>query len=177
VLLRIDDPAAERFNVRDAVALDGQQVTVVGPDDTAFCRAVATAVGETVIRLDGRTELAAEDRFRIVADGVAQAKAVRLRVVEGRVEQAAFRQRVGDAWGWRCAITGEAVPEVLEAAHLPGTSWRAGDNTALDGILLRTDLHSLLDAGLLHIEGGIVRVSVGTYRRFDGLVLPEPPSR
>jgi predicted restriction endonuclease len=81
---------------------------------------------------------------------------------------------VGDAWGWRCAITGEAVPEALEAAHLPGKSWRAGDNRAIDGILLRADLHRLLDAGLLRIEDGIVRISIGSYAQLDGTLLVWP---
>ena len=85
-----------------------------------------------------------------------------------RPEQAAFRQRVGDAWGWRCAITGEDVPEALDAAHLPGLSWRAGNNSATDGILLRADLHRLLDEGLLRIVDGVVRVSVGSYAALDG---------
>ena len=49
-------------------------------------------------------------------------RAVRLGRAEVRPEQAAFRERVGDAWGWRCAITREDLPEALDAAHLPGAS-------------------------------------------------------
>jgi hypothetical protein len=98
-----------------------------------------------------------------------EARAVRLGRAELRPEQAAFRQRVGDAWGWRCAVIGEDVPEVLDTAHMPGASWRIGENEATDGILLRADLHRLLDAGLLRIEDGVVHVSVGGYTVFDGM--------
>jgi hypothetical protein len=94
--------------------------------------------------------------------------AVRVRDVEQRPEQAAFRERVGAACEWACVITGETVREVLDAAHLPGSSWRAGANAASDGVLLRADLHRLLDAGLLRIDNGVVRVSIGNYAVFDG---------
>lgn len=174
MLLRVDDLQAHLFNVRDAQALAGQRVTVTGPDDVAHYRATVTLLSETTIRLDERDEFAPEERYRIRTDATIEAVAVRITAVEARREQAAFRQRVGDAWGWRCAITGEAVPEALEAAHLPGKSWRAGDNRAVDGILLRADLHRLFDAGLLRIEDGIVRVSIGSYAQFDGTLLVWP---
>ena len=64
--------------------------------------------------------------------------------------------------------------EVLEAAHLPGASWRGVANTAEHGILLRADLHRLLDAGLLTIEFGVVRVRAGGYGALDGTRV-EPP--
>jgi hypothetical protein len=60
---------------------------------------------------------------------------------------------------------------VLDAAHLPDTSWRAGENEAIDGILLRADLHRLLDAGLLRIDDGVVHVAVGNYAVLDGMRL------
>jgi hypothetical protein len=60
---------------------------------------------------------------------------------------------------------------VLEAAHLPGASWRAGADKAEHGILLRLDLHRLFDAGLLRIEDGVVRVAVGSYAALDGTAI------
>lgn len=42
---------------------------------------------------------------------------------------------------------------VLDAAHLPGKSWRH-DNAAEDGVLIRTDLHRLLDRGLAELRDG-----------------------
>ena len=63
--------------------------------------------------------------------------------------QAEFRERLMEAYGECCAISGCRVPEVLDAAHL--RSWREGSGVG-DGILLRKDLHALLDAGLLTIS-------------------------
>jgi hypothetical protein len=73
--------------------------------------------------------------------------------LEVRIRQQAFRLRVGDRCGWRCVVTGTAVKELLDAAHLPGKDWRT-DNQAEDGILLRTDLHRLLDRRVAELRDG-----------------------
>lgn len=73
--------------------------------------------------------------------------------LEVRMRQQAFRLRVGARCGWRCVVTGTAVRDVLDAAHLPGKNWRT-DNQAEDGILIRTDLHRLLDCRLAELRGG-----------------------
>lgn len=177
MLLSVDDTTASLFNVQDATALDGRRATIASRDGNAVARATLRAVSPAAIRLEDRDDFAPADRYFIRASGGVHGLAVRVREAEIRPEQAAFRDRVGDVWGWRCAITGEAVREVLDAAHLPGTSWRAGHNAAVDGILLRADLHRLLDAGLLRIDDGVVRVSVGSYAEFDGRTVEQPPGR
>jgi len=73
--------------------------------------------------------------------------------VERRMKQQAFRLRVGQRCAWTCVVSGNQVQEVLEAAHLPGKNWRF-DNEASDGILLRVDLHRLLDRGLAELRDG-----------------------
>ena len=175
MLLSVDDPAADLFNVADAPAVAGRRVTLTARDGTAFARATLRALSPTAVRLEDRDDFAEPDRYRIRDTAALQGTAVRMRGVESRPEQAAFRERVGTAWGWRCAITGETVREALEAAHLPGASWRGGANAAADGILLRADLHRLFDAGLMRIEDGVVRVSVGGYAVFDGVRLTAGP--
>jgi len=65
--------------------------------------------------------------------------------------QPAFRKALMTAYGGRCAITGYAVSAVLEAAHIypymgPET------NHVTNGILMRADLHTLFDMGLLSID-------------------------
>jgi hypothetical protein len=73
--------------------------------------------------------------------------------IELRMRQQLFRQRVGNRCGWTCVVSGTEVREVLDAAHLPGKDWRR-DNHAEDGVLVRTDLHRLLDRGLAEIRDG-----------------------
>lgn len=86
-------------------------------------------------------------------------RAARFSQVEVRTQQAAFRLAVFRACDGRCVVSGCSVPEALEAAHLLGRNWRQGNNSASDGILLRRDLHTLYDRGLLRItETGLVQL-------------------
>jgi hypothetical protein len=86
-------------------------------------------------------------------------RAARFAQIEVRTQQAAFRLRVFRACQGRCVISGCSVPEALEAAHLLGRDWRQGHNEASDGLLLRRDLHTLYDRGLLRItEAGMVEL-------------------
>ena len=79
-------------------------------------------------------------------------RAERFALVNVRTEQAVFRKLVFKACGGCCVISGNAVPQALEAAHLRGRSWHEGQNAASDGVLLRRDLHALYDSSLLSIE-------------------------
>lgn len=83
-------------------------------------------------------------------EGTPGAKKITLEI-ERRMRQHVFRLLVGRRYGWTCPLTGNTLREVLDAAHLPGRNWRS-DNDATDGILLRTDLHRLLDCGLADIQ-------------------------
>jgi hypothetical protein len=66
--------------------------------------------------------------------------------VLARPGQARFRQLVLTAYGRRCFLTGEEMPEVLEAAHIiPVTDGGSDDNG--NGICLRCDVHQLFDSG------------------------------
>jgi hypothetical protein len=73
--------------------------------------------------------------------------------VELRMRQQIFRLRVGEHYGWKCPVSGATIRAVLDAAHLPGRDWRL-HNGAGDGVLLRADLHRLLDRGLASIRDG-----------------------
>jgi hypothetical protein len=97
--------------------------------------------------------------------------------IERRFQQRLFRLRVGGRCGWRCSVSGVTIREVLDAAHLPGRNWRE-NNEATDGILLRSDLHRLLDQGLAEIRGGkfIVhrQARIGEYAAYHGrIITPE----
>lgn len=65
--------------------------------------------------------------------------------------QARFRKTLIEAYDGKCAITGCDAVEALEAAHI--TPY-LGDhtNSPQNGFLLRADIHSLFDLGLLSID-------------------------
>lgn len=65
--------------------------------------------------------------------------------------QKAFRDALIDAYSGRCAITGCAVLDVLEAAHI--VPYRGPATNRVDnGLLLRADIHTLFDCGLLSVD-------------------------
>lgn len=102
-----------------------------------------------------------------------------------RVGQGTFRALVTDTYQRRCAISGEKTLPVLEAAHIKPYA-QSGPNAISNGLLLRSDLHKLFDAGYLTLTDDY-RVEVSgrikeefqngrEYYRFQGqkmLILPE----
>lgn len=102
----------------------------------------------------------------------------RLAAITRRRGQPAFRKRLLYLYDHKCAITGVDVDMVLDAAHIVSHA-TSGDNSSDNGILLRSDLHDLFDAGLLVIEPDTFRVRIDDsvtaveYRRLDGCVLRE----
>lgn len=74
-----------------------------------------------------------------------------LRAVAIRRGQRKFRQQLLEAYGAQCAITGCSAIEVLEAAHI--VAYRGDETNRTDnGLLLRADVHTLFDLGLIWID-------------------------
>jgi putative restriction endonuclease len=67
-----------------------------------------------------------------------------------RLGQGAFRVMVTDAYGRRCAVTGERTLPVLEAAHIKPFRLVLKHELA-NGLLLRSDLHTLFDRGYITV--------------------------
>jgi putative restriction endonuclease len=65
-----------------------------------------------------------------------------------RLGQGSFRVIVTDGYNRRCAITQERTLPVLEAAHIKPYNLN-GPHEISNGILLRSDLHKLLDKGYI----------------------------
>jgi putative restriction endonuclease len=71
-------------------------------------------------------------------------------LVRPRRGQGAFRALVTNAYGRRCAITGESTLPVLEAAHIKPVAAEGWHSTS-NGLLLRSDFHRLFDHGLVTV--------------------------
>ncbi|MHB8636470.1 MAG: HNH endonuclease [Fimbriimonadaceae bacterium] len=70
--------------------------------------------------------------------------------VDVRLGQGAFRIVVLDAYDRHCAVTGEGTLPVLEAAHIRPFS-ADGPHEVQNGLLLRSDMHTLFDSGLITV--------------------------
>lgn len=108
-------------------------------------------------------------------------------VVTPRLGQGSFRLLVTDAYRHRCAMTSERTLPVLEAAHIRPYS-EGGMHELSNGLLLRSDLHTLFDLGDVTAEPKEKRILVSDrikaefengreYYKLRGeiLALPENP--
>lgn len=73
------------------------------------------------------------------------------RLVAPRLGQQAFKAVVLTAYQRRCAITGAKIQPTLQAAHIRPVS-REGQNRVDNGLLLRSDIHTLFDRGYLGVD-------------------------
>jgi len=101
----------------------------------------------------------AESRHEFDPTSVEDARRRTARSIVQRRGQRAFRQRLVEAYGGECAITGCSTVEVLEAAHIfpymgPDT------NDVTNGLLLRADVHLLFDFGLIEIDPKSLKVTL-----------------
>jgi hypothetical protein len=74
-----------------------------------------------------------------------------MRAICIRRGQPAFRAALLAVYGGRCAVTGCDVEDVLEAAHISPYSGPSSDHVC-NGLLLRADIHTLFDCGLLAFD-------------------------
>ncbi len=72
-------------------------------------------------------------------------------LVAPRLGQGSFRALFTDAYRYRCAISSERTLPVLQAAHIRPYA-EGGQHELSNGLLLRSDLHTLFDQHYLTIE-------------------------
>ena len=99
-----------------------------------------------------------------------------------RQGQRKFRRRLLRAYRNTCAITGCSTLWVLEAAHI--TPYRGTKTNALgNGLILRADVHTLFDLGLISVHPSELEVKVSRmvseaeYSCLDGRLLAVPKTR
>lgn len=93
--------------------------------------------------------------------------------------QPEFRRKLLAAYGNRCAITGCDAVEALEASHI---SPYMGEETnrIVNGLLLRADIHTLFDMGLLAVQETTMKILIAprmgrtTYQDLAGMDLRLP---
>ncbi|WP_028998367.1 HNH endonuclease signature motif containing protein [Azohydromonas australica] len=110
----------------------------------------------------------------------AQASAEAMSSIEARRGSAALRTRLLQAWGGRCAVTDCAVEALLEVAHMTPAAPAAAERLG-DAMVLRSDIHTLFDLGLMAFDDRwCVRVSPqlrdSEYWAYNGRAIqpPEP---
>ncbi len=88
-------------------------------------------------------------------------------LARARLGQGTFRILVTDAYHRCCAITGERTLPVLEASHIMPFA-QQGPNRISNGLLLRSDLHTLYDQGYLTVTKDFrIEVSLRIKKEFQ----------
>jgi putative restriction endonuclease len=80
-------------------------------------------------------------------------------LVRPRLGQGTFRVIVTEAYERRCTMTGERTLPVLQAAHIKPYS-SGGPHQLDNGLLLRSDLHTLFDQGYITVDADQMKVVV-----------------
>jgi hypothetical protein len=137
---------------------------------------------------EGAPELLAEQEQQLTTagvfnpDNVLDARERILAAIVRRHGQPAFRRQLLQAYAGQCAISGCNVEAALDAAHIVPYKGPETNHSA-NGLLLRTDLHTLFDLGLVAVNTETMRVLIapslaGTcYQQYRGkrLCLPSDP--
>jgi putative restriction endonuclease len=99
-----------------------------------------------------------------------------IREVSVRRGQMQFRDRLIRRYGSACQVSRCAFPALVEAAHLLSYA-KTSDNSVHNGLLLRSDLHTLFDLALLAVHPKSMKIALhpalfgAGYSSFDGLSL------
>jgi HNH endonuclease len=73
------------------------------------------------------------------------------RLITPRLGQAGFKAVVQEAYSRRCAITGHKILPTLQAAHVIPVA-DGGQHRVDNGILLRSDVHTMFDRGYIGVD-------------------------
>lgn len=73
------------------------------------------------------------------------------RLVRPRLGQGGFKALVHNAYRDRCSITGHKIRPTLQAAHIRPVS-KGGEHRLDNGLLLRSDVHTMFDRGYLGVD-------------------------
>ena len=115
------------------------------------------AIGGTSLESDEQAEEALDQVLQSTLPEIIERQR-RVATILYRPGQAQFRKQVLREFGRACLITGDTVPDVLEAAHIVPISAGGSDNLD-NGLCLRTDIHRLYDSQQLRVEAdGAIRL-------------------
>lgn len=111
----------------------------------------STVVPPPAYEQDLATAEATADPTVFDSDNLVDARQKVMAEIVRRRGQPKFRKDLIRAYGGKCAVTGCEIEAVLEAAHI--IPYMDGDtNHVVNGLLLRADVHTLFDLGVLKID-------------------------
>jgi len=129
--------------------------------------------------LNEAAAVAAGNVQEVGPQGIPDARERILASIVRRRGQPEFRGRLLEAYESRCAITACGTEEALEAAHIVPYIGPASNDPS-NGLLLRADIHTLFDLGLISVDAATMQVVISSavkdpsYTQLAGLPLRQP---
>lgn len=145
-------------------------------------RFLTSAAGGPMLDISGMIQLSERELARLQTFDPESGKAGRNQVIDGitrRRGQPAFRQQLLAAYEYRCAITSFNAVDTLEAAYIMPFRGKFTHHPS-NGLLLRSDLHTLFDLGKIAVDTRTMTVIVAddlaesSYRILGGRPLRFP---
>lgn len=135
---------------------------ITAPEHAAYFAPIA----ERVLR-QRPAEVLSEDEHAVAATWERRGPMFgETRPTRRRMGQEAFKLALLDAYGGRCAVTGQRVRPVLEAAHIHPVA-EGGLHRLDNGLLLRSDVHRLFDLGYMSVSPSLeTRISPRLHKEF-----------
>lgn len=133
-----------------------------GSAPTSFVLSRKQATADEALSAKIEQQFSTEGEFN--PDDLSDARTRTLASIVRRRGQPQFRKQLLKAYQGRCAITACSLQQVLEAAHIHPY---LGDETNVvsNGLLLRADVHTLFDLGLLWINPADLRIEISEVLR------------
>ena len=145
---------SNRYNLNITITRRGRkQITDTGKQVEVIFSGASTDsddYGNTMyLEHDNMVSLIDSCRFPKLAKSLLQERILIAKSIKNRRGQAKFRQDLIDIYG-QCLITGCTYTPILEAAHIFPYSLGGGFEPE-NGLLLRSDIHTLFDLGLISV--------------------------
>ena len=125
-------------------------------------RLLNTAVGGPILDMSGMIRMSERDMARLQMFEPRNSKDGRQAVVDQIIKRRGhpgFRQALLEAYEYRCAVTAFNAPDSLEGAYIVPYRGKFTHHPT-NGLLLRSDIHTLFDLGKLAIDTGTMSVVV-----------------
>lgn len=133
-----------------------------GSAPTSFVLSRKQATADEALSAKIEQQFSTEGEFN--PDDLSDARTRTLASIVRRRGQPQFRKQLLKAYHGRCAITACSLQQVLEAAHIHPYLGDA-TNVVSNGLLLRADVHTLFDLGLLWINPADLRIEISEVLR------------
>lgn len=133
-----------------------------GSAPTSFVLSRKQTTADEALSAKIEQQFSTEGQFN--PDDLSDARTCTLASIVRRRGQPQFRKELLKAYQGRCAITACSLQQVLEAAHIHPYLGDA-TNVVSNGLLLRADVHTLFDLGLLWINPVDLRIEISEVLR------------